>query len=699
MKNFILILLLIFTGIIYSQDFWQHTSGPCGGGITDLYAHPEGVVFGGTGAGVGLYRSDDNGKNWDKILTLPLRASTNKICCDPSGQYIFAITNGGFFRSSDKGISWDSLSGLKLQTMAINQDGRMFIYGNSLSNYVTYTSSDYGTTLISSSIAPSGVTSLYDIAINFVGDIFISSRVAIYRSSNGGANWVKIINGLTTLSINSIRIKPDGTLFATTNGGGVYRSTDNGNQWTQINYMLWDFQVNALELKGGDTIFVGAETEGIFRSDDNGNNWIQTGTELRNNSVKSITFTGSGEILTGTNDGIFKSTNNGTTWNLSSQGYSNSDIESIAVNNSGEVYCSVAGKGLFRSTDKGRNWTKLYDSLKTYVTNNLGFGPTGTMYKTTFGNLHKSTNNGINWTKLITTNGFKISNDNTVYSYFNYFNISKDDGKTWTSTYTHLFDTVFVSMAINPITHSLFLGTRGSYLNSMIARSTDNGLTWSNCTNGINLAGYVYAIAVNSKGHVFITAENTDRMYRSTDNGDSWTAVGAGLTNVVRSLVIDSNDRIFAASPFAGMFVSSDNGNSWESVNSGLYTPNLANLAISNDGYIYCGSWVDGIFRTSTSTVGVNDRVTPSRNYNLSQNFPNPFNPNTTINYSIPERGNVKLTVYNSLGQVISELVNEEKPAGNFSIQFNAANLPSGVYFYQIKSGNFNSTKKLILIK
>jgi uncharacterized protein YlxW (UPF0749 family) len=83
----------------------------------------------------------------------------------------------------------------------------------------------------------------------------------------------------------------------------------------------------------------------------------------------------------------------------------------------------------------------------------------------------------------------------------------------------------------------------------------------------------------------------------------------------------------------------------------------------------------------------------------LDQNYPNPFNPSTTIKFSIPENSTVELTVYNQLGEFIQTLVNEEKSAGNYEITFNAQNLSSGVYFYQIKANNFVSTKKLVLLK
>ncbi len=91
--------------------------------------------------------------------------------------------------------------------------------------------------------------------------------------------------------------------------------------------------------------------------------------------------------------------------------------------------------------------------------------------------------------------------------------------------------------------------------------------------------------------------------------------------------------------------------------------------------------------------------INAPRNYTLSQNYPNPFNPATKINFSIPVAGKTILTVYNVLGQKIATLVDEKLREGSYSYEFNASNLPSGIYFYRLKSDNYNSVKKMMLIK
>jgi len=83
----------------------------------------------------------------------------------------------------------------------------------------------------------------------------------------------------------------------------------------------------------------------------------------------------------------------------------------------------------------------------------------------------------------------------------------------------------------------------------------------------------------------------------------------------------------------------------------------------------------------------------------LHQNYPNPFNPNTVIKYAIPHRNRVTLKVYNMLGQEITTLVNEVKNAGNYQVDFSAANLSTGMYVYRITAGKFTSNKRMMLIK
>ena len=117
----------------------------------------------------------------------------------------------------------------------------------------------------------------------------------------------------------------------------------------------------------------------------------------------------------------------------------------------------------------------------------------------------------------------------------------------------------------------------------------------------------------------------------------------------------------------------------------------------SNDVGGYSGFSETWKFTNSVITQVKNSNIPTS--YSLSQNYPNPFNPSTVINYEIPKTSHGKLNIYDILGREVANLVNETKPAGYYSIVYNARNLTSGVYFYRVQADNFTSVKKMILIK
>jgi hypothetical protein len=98
---------------------------------------------------------------------------------------------------------------------------------------------------------------------------------------------------------------------------------------------------------------------------------------------------------------------------------------------------------------------------------------------------------------------------------------------------------------------------------------------------------------------------------------------------------------------------------------------------------------------TSVETSG----MTVPAHFKLEQNFPNPFNPTTTIRYSLPSTSTVRFSVYDILGQVVDVLVNEEQSAGWKEVQWNAKDVPSGTYFYRLQAGSFIETRKLLLLK
>jgi beta-glucosidase len=105
-------------------------------------------------------------------------------------------------------------------------------------------------------------------------------------------------------------------------------------------------------------------------------------------------------------------------------------------------------------------------------------------------------------------------------------------------------------------------------------------------------------------------------------------------------------------------------------------------------------NWID--FEIITSIDPVDAHI---YSYELHQNFPNPFNPNTTITYDLPEYSHVSISLFNMLGQEVEEIINQSQQAGRYSIQFDGSNLPSGIYYYRLNAGKYVSVKKMLLLK
>ncbi len=118
-------------------------------------------------------------------------------------------------------------------------------------------------------------------------------------------------------------------------------------------------------------------------------------------------------------------------------------------------------------------------------------------------------------------------------------------------------------------------------------------------------------------------------------------------------------------------------------------------LMFTGNGTVY----LDNIYFSTTATDVKEIKNTQPTDYSLDQNYPNPFNPSTMIRFSLPEAGQVNLNVYNILGEQTATLVNKFMGAGTYEVNFKAQDLPSGIYFYSISAGNFQSIKKMILIK
>jgi hypothetical protein len=227
--------------------------------------------------------------------------------------------------------------------------------------------------------------------------------------------------------------------------------------------------------------------------------------------------------------------------------------------------------------------------------------------------------------------------------------------------------------------------------------STNNGASWSQSNN--ILSNNTVSV-ISGTGTNIYAGTYAGGIYLSTDNGTSWSL----LNNLYSIYSLYSDAYYIYAGTGYGIYVSRDHGVTWYWAKTSY---GRINSILNNNGYIYVGIFNEGVWRCLVSDlvdVKADNPHSPS-SYILEQNYPNPFNPSTLIKYSLPIESNVKITVYNSVGQIVKELINNFQTSGEHEIIFNAVNISTGVYFYSIIANsvdgklNFRNTKKMIFLK
>lgn len=234
--------------------------------------------------------------------------------------------------------------------------------------------------------------------------------------------------------------------------------------------------------------------------------------------------------------------------------------------------------------------------------------------------------------------------------------------------------------------------------------SPTGSLLWSNVYQ--NIAGFRVEVGSdnqpvvcgfpnpNAFGSTFLKIDGSGNIVWFNPDADS----SFGLM-LHAKLIMDQNDNIYLAAgtltEMAVCKVNNDGIPAWTITMPGSYANDIV-LGSDNNVYVVGGN------TAKINQGGVTSLIDDKLNlegFILAQNYPNPFNPTTKISFKIPSKEFVTLKVYDVLGSEVSTLVNEEKPAGNYSVTFNAYSLSSGTYFYRLSSGSFTEVKKMILIK
>jgi photosystem II stability/assembly factor-like uncharacterized protein len=350
--------------------------------------------------------------------------------------------------------------------------------------------------------------------------------------------------------------------------------------------------------------------------------------------------------------------------------------------------------GVYLTTNNGTSWTETGNGIPLNNNIMLLVKSGNNIFAGTSKGVYVSTNKGTSWTPAGLQDEFIYSlsgNDNYIFAgTFNYHGVfrSSDSGTTW----TQVNDNSLLGQCVNTLFNNgdtIFAGTSSNG----IFRSTNNGTNWKQLnrdTIGDDILSFI------ATKNVLLTTTAAGA-FRSTNGGTYWVRVNKFEGEIPHFAT--SGAYIFVSTS-TGVYVSKDNGENWKQFNEGLATIWSGPIAVIGTD-IFCGIPCYGVWKRSLSdfaTSVVDVRIIP-KDFNLDQNFPNPFNPSTQISYSVPSVSMVKLFVYNTLGQTVKVLENSFKNAGNYSVNFNAADIPSGIYFYRLEAGQFSQVKKMILIK
>ncbi len=411
--------------------------------------------------------------------------------------------------------------------------------------------------------------------------------------------------------------------------------------------------------------------------------WTQTpapsgGTITAFAVCKGLLFAGA------TADGVYRSSDDGATWTIVTSGLANTGVWTLAVMNT-VLYAGTYGGGVFRSNDAGTTWSAASDGLSSlYVLSLASDG--STLYAGTIGGLFRSDDGGMGWTLKdagMTTISVRslavVGSLLFAGTYGGGIFSSTDQGNSWTSSSDGLTNLSILNFA--RIGSSLFVGTYGGMFHS-----TDAGQNWS----PMSLA------SSNTAGASIVESPPQTLTPHDTSPGVPF---NIAAPKAVYSMAVSGRD-LFVGTYGGGVHKSTDNGASWIDVNAGLGDLYLNLIAVQNS-YIYAGTLAGQIWRRQLSEVtGVGEgRTDIPRAIRLAQNFPNPFNPETSIRYEIPRPSDVKLEVCDVFGREVAVLAHGRRDAGSYTVRFNASTFASGVYIYRLEAEGFSQSRRMILLR
>lgn len=517
----------------HSQNHWQQTNGPYGGGanaFTSLGAY----LFTGR---QGVYRSSDDGMTWwDVSDSLAGKYVTTLVV---NGTTIFAGTyDMGVFRSIDNGSHWRAanagLADFEIQSLLVK-----------------------GSTI-------------------FAGTF--GWGTGVFRSTDNGSSWQSVNNGMPQSRIDVLGAN-DSAIFAGTYGSGIFRSMDDGMTWRAVNSGLTSSAslfVQAFAFNG-PYAFAGTK-DVIFRSTDYGNTWQGLNGGFGN--VLSLTISGSTLCAGPNGEGVYRSTDNGSNWQKIDINSNGSYIYVLGFYRyNSNIFAGTLGD-ILRSTDGGLSWNEMNNGMECSSVNTLEINGAKIFAGTSFQGIFSTTDGGASWvntaTQPLMNSVYEFASSSSVFLAATDGGIlrSTDNGTTWLSANTGLSDPSVQALLING--SSIFSGT-----SSGIFRSTDGGATWQGVNRGIS-----YIFSLISNGTTLFAGSDLDGIFRSTDDGANWEEINSGLTNKSIYTLITNGSTVFAGTMGGGVYRSDDNGNNWLGVNNGLTDLVVYSFATAGSGIL-----------------------------------------------------------------------------------------------------------------
>lgn len=671
------------------QAQWQNMSGQFIGDITSIAVYGS-ELFANGGSNYGLCRSQDKGAHWSVFDSRWEAEASGSLFV--SGSRLFAGYFGGVlaYRINGSELIPDTIKGVtgSFKGSALNGPDIFVSTEEGI-----FCSTDTGSTWAK-------IYSGYCFGLGFSGTYLISPtdfNGGLRRTSDHGAHWETISTDIENFAVGFYDIA--GKIYALTGSDKVYSSTNDGATWsldTKIPITRGTRVVGVQKFEGMG-YFLSSDS-GVFLSTDRGASWIPKNTGLTKRSVGALVQIlnqqGGTTLFASTSDGYFTSTNFGTNWSQVNAGIARYPVRVLATVGT-TLLAGSSGGGAYCSTDDGMYWTPSDPAvLKGSVT---GFARSGTniFAGTKESGVFSSTDSGSSWNAVnsgLTSCNITSLCTNNSYLFAGSYNSgafrSSNNGKSWEIASAGLTDIYISSLAVNG-TH-IFMGE----LFDGVYHSTDNGTSWSKATVGLSDTRIQ---CLEMSGTTLYAGTMTGHVYRTFDFGEHWEEYGSDLPNTSVTSLFAYRSNLFVGTD-VGVFLLADNGARYTWTDSGQIHL-VSSFALSGT-YIIAGG-ANGVWRRPLSemtAVGEPSDV-PPLNYGLQQNFPNPFNPTTSICFQLPSAGRVRLQVFDLLGREVQRLVDDTRGAGAYSVRWDAHNVSSGVYFYRLTAKDFVSTKKLVLIK